>query len=75
MTYAEIHVRSHQCIATLQSRAQAVAQEHRERIKQLRAVAQAIEQKGSAGQLTLGDQSPSFSPEIDRLLADPTHGL
>ena len=76
MTNAEIHVKAHRCINTLRSRFKLVAQEHRERIKQLHHLAQTIEREGAAGQLDLrSDQRVSLSPKIERLLGDPTHGL
>ena len=76
MTNAEIHVKAYQCIATLQSRSFRIAQEHRERIKALRGLSESIEQQGAAGQLNLvsGD-SVTLSPDLERLLGDPTHGL
>lgn len=76
MTNAEIHVRTYQCIATLKSRSFRIAQEHRERIKALKDLAESIEQQGASGQLDLvnGD-SVSLSPNLERLLGDPTYGL
>jgi multidrug resistance efflux pump len=75
MTNAEIHVRAGQCIATLKSRSQRVAQKHRERIKQLRDLAENIEQQTAAGQLELTGEKVSLSPDLERLLGDPIHGL
>lgn len=76
MTNAEIHVKAYQSIDCLVSRQKLFLQEYRERIKRLRHIAHTIAQNSVAGGgLALNVEAVSLSPEDERLLADPTHGL
>jgi len=75
MTSSQIHVRTGICIATLKSRGALIAKEHRDRISSLAHLAASIQNQGETGQLDLAEEPLSLSPELERLLGDPTHGL
>lgn len=75
MTHAEIHLRSYRSIQALEQRAKAAAQEHRERIKRLRSLMNAIALEQVRDDLDIMAESPSLAPELQRLVDDPTHGL
>jgi hypothetical protein len=75
MTHAEIHFRAYQSISVLEGRAKLAAQEHRERIKRLRGLMHAIATQQARDGLDMLSDSPSLHPELERLVADPTHGL
>jgi hypothetical protein len=75
MTHAEIHFKAYQSITVLEHRAKLAAQEHRERIKKLRTLMHRIAVSQVRDGINLFDDSPSVSPELEQLLADPVHGL
>jgi hypothetical protein len=74
ITPGDMHMKIHGSIEILQSRATAVAQEHRERIKRLREIAIHLQHQSMAGQLPL-DIGPSIAPDVMELITNPTHGL
>jgi hypothetical protein len=51
------------------------AQEHRERIKKLRGLMHAIAVSQARDGINMLDDSPSLSPELAQLLAEPMYGL
>ena len=75
MTPGDLHIKISHSVKTLQTRATAVAQEHRERIKRMKDVQDKIEHDAITGQLDFGDITPSIAPEVMELIANPTHGL
>lgn len=75
MTHAEIHFQAYKSITVLEGRAKLAAQEHRERIKKLRDLMHRIAVSQARDGINLFDDSPSVSPELAQLLADPMHGL
>mgnify|MGYP003634384683 FL=1 len=75
MTNTEIQNRCLNCVDILKPRALLVAQEHRERIKQLINLEQSIRHSRAAGQLSLDDDNATLSPDLLKLLGDPTHNL
>jgi hypothetical protein len=75
MTHAEIHLLAYRGIQTLEQRAKMAAQEHRERIKRLRGLMQAIAVESVRDGLDVFAESPTLAPELTALLHDPTRGL
>lgn len=75
MTHAEIHLLAYRSIQVLEKRCQLAAQEHRERIKRLRSVMQAISIESQREQIDVFGESTTLAPDLHRLLHDPTHGL
>jgi hypothetical protein len=75
MTHAEIHFQAYKSITVLEGRAKLAAQEHRERIKKLRGLMHAIAVSQARDGINMLDDSPSLSPELAQLLAEPLYGL
>jgi hypothetical protein len=75
MTPGDLHIKISHSVKTLQTRATAVAQEHRERIKRLKDVQDKIEHDSISGQLGFGDITMGIAPEIMALIDNPTYGL
>lgn len=62
-------------IKTLESRMAEQAREHRERIKRLRNAYDTVENRVLDDGMQLITEETEFSPELIRLIDNPTHGL
>ena len=75
MKNAMIYIRADDSIAVLERRAKLAAQEHRERIKRLRSLKQALTIQCMKDEIDMMGDATSLAPELERLLDDPTAGL
>lgn len=76
ITDAELLLIAYRGRETLRARIKAVAREHSDRIRRLDALMHRINAKpeGQGAELT-GTAGLSIEPELEKLLANPTHGL
>lgn len=72
----ELHFRAARAAQTLRARSKAVNREHADRIRKLENFMRRISAEADAsGSPLKGTEALSLSPDLDKLIANPTHGL
>lgn len=74
MTTEEIKDLARDGVDILRARSKLVSQAHRERIKELVKLEESLRRQRKMGDLGI-EVETTISPELKRLLADPTHNL
>lgn len=72
---AELHLLAYRSHETLRARLKSVAREHADRMKQLENLMAQIAASDPSSNELPGVGTLSLTPEIERLLVNPTHGL
>jgi hypothetical protein len=73
---AEVHLMAHRASEELKSRFRGIAREHSDRIRQLSDLMRQISASDfDDGQVLAGTKGVSLSPELEKLIVNPTGGL
>ncbi len=73
---AEVHLMAHRANETLRARIKGVARDHADRMRQLNDLMRQISATDfDDGQTLAGMKGISISPELERLIVNPTDGL
>jgi hypothetical protein len=75
---AEIHLMAHRACETLRARQRAIAREHADRIRQLTELMRGIstsDYDDTTSPTLAGVKGLSLSPDLERLIVNPTDGL
>lgn len=75
ITKAELHLLAYRAHETLRARLKSVAREHADRMKQLDHIMVQIAASDPSSNEFPGVGTLSLTPEVERLLVNPTHGL
>lgn len=74
-TIPDLHFRAYRAAQTLRARSKALNREHADRIRKLENFMRRISvEAGTTGCIT-GTDALSLSPDLEKLIANPTHGL
>jgi hypothetical protein len=73
---AEVHLMADRACEELRSRIKAIAREHSDRIRQLTGLKrQIMASEFAAGQTLAGIEAITLSPDLEKLVVNPTNGL